>query len=102
MINFLNNRTCIELVNSMIQVDAWERVGIAVRPGKNITKPMIRGIFKFLLDKGSRVYVSGIPREQLPNGIETCSLESLDVDLLITIGGDGTQIVNFRIIVKNG
>ena len=72
-----------------------------MRPGKTGTDHITREISHFLLDRGSRVYVSGISRDQLPDGIETCSLESLDVDLLITIGGDGTVLHTARCIRKN-
>ena len=91
----------MESVSSMVQKNTWERVGITVRPGKTITNPVLKEIFQFLLDNDCKVYFSGISGKYLPKGIETCSLESLDVDLLITIGGDGTVLHTARNIQKD-
>ena len=88
-------------VNSMFQNNSWKHVGITVRPGKTGVDHVTREISHFLLDRGSHVYVSGIPKEQLPKGVETCSLESFDVDLVITIGGDGTVLHTARCLRKD-
>lgn len=84
----------------MAQNNRWKRVGITVRPRKQGVDHITREISHFLLDKGSRVYVSGISGEHLPEGIESCPLEALDVDLIITIGGDGTVLHTARCIRK--
>jgi len=85
----------------MLQNINWKRVGITVRPGKTGVDHVTREISSFLLSQNIRVYVSGIPKDQLPRGIESCSLESLDVDLVITIGGDGTVLHTARQIRKD-
>jgi len=85
----------------MVQNNSWKRVGIAVRPGKKGANQITNEISNFLLDKGSHVYVSGIPKEQLPAGIEQCALEAFDVDLLVTLGGDGTVLHTVRNVQKN-
>lgn len=85
----------------MTQNIKLKRVGITVRPGKTGVDHVTREISSFLLSQNIRVYVSGIPKDQLPRGIESCSLESLDVDLVITIGGDGTVLHTARQIRKD-
>ncbi len=85
----------------MLQNINWKRVGITVRPGKTGVDHVTREISSFLHDQDICVYVSGIPKDQLPKGIESCSLESLDVDLVITIGGDGTVLHTARQIRKD-
>ena len=84
----------------MVQNTQWKRVAITVRPNKQGVDQIANEISQFLLDKGSQVYINGIPSDQLPENIESCPLEDLDVDLIITIGGDGTVLHAARCIRK--
>lgn len=65
-------------------------VGLVCRPGRTEIERIASGIAEHLLTKGVRLQVDSGSCNIVQEGVETTLIEDMDVDFVLTIGGDGT------------
>ena len=75
-------------------VDSIKRVGIVVKPGHDAALATAAELSDWLAGRSIEMIGDPLPADQAPGG----SYESLDADLIVVLGGDGTMISTSRVV----
>lgn len=84
------------------QVPAFKRVGLVGKTGVGNLRPILQRLFRVFEEHGVEVVFQELLQPGEPPGPEVRNTLDNGVDLLITLGGDGTLLWGARLVARQG